>query len=84
MKAGGQHRLELRSNADSAAGCAVVDAVDTYRLRLSCPFWLADRSGITGGVRVQVGGKPLPTFGSVTMLQKECGAAGGCGAFAPP
>lgn len=72
MKAGGQHRLELRSNADSAAGCAVVDAVDTYRLRLSCPFWLADRSGITGGVRVQVGGKPLPTFGSVTMLQKDC------------
>ncbi|CAK9079313.1 Vacuolar protein sorting-associated protein 13A, partial [Durusdinium trenchii] len=68
--------LELRISSKGAAAALNLECLGHGELRLSCPHWLLDRSGLKetsyGRLEVHTRGAPLPSLEGVTLLPSDC------------
>mmetsp|Transcript_61203 Transcript_61203/g.197864 ORF Transcript_61203/g.197864 Transcript_61203/m.197864 type:complete len:2568 (-) Transcript_61203:194-7897(-) len=72
--AGATRTIQLRQKKEGAAAGVVIEHVDGFRLRFSCPFWFVDRSGLheSLGLKLTSGGQSLPQGKGITLLPSKC------------
>jgi len=65
--------LPLRQRADGAAAGVTLEPIGCFQVRVACPAWFSDRSGLNGPLRLALThrGRPLPHEAGLTLLHAE-------------
>eukprot|EP00930_Biecheleria_cincta_P034350 TRINITY_DN23752_c0_g1_i1.p1 TRINITY_DN23752_c0_g1~~TRINITY_DN23752_c0_g1_i1.p1 ORF type:complete len:2456 (+),score=487.41 TRINITY_DN23752_c0_g1_i1:313-7368(+) len=66
--------MHIRQRTDGAAAGVLVEPLSHNEIRLACPNWFVDRSGLSKPLQVELRhhGRPLPRQGGLTLLPAEC------------
>ncbi|CAE7509411.1 Vps13a, partial [Symbiodinium natans] len=70
---GGQF-LQLRQENEGAAAGVFFEPLSHYEIRVTCPNWLVDRSGVPSTVKLAIHhlGRQLPSADGLTLMHSEC------------
>eukprot|EP00439_Symbiodinium_sp_Y106_P034075 s118_g4.t1 len=70
---GGQF-LQLRQESGGAGAGVFFEPMSHYEIRVTCPNWLVDRSGVPAPMKLAIHyqGRPLPSANGLTLLHSEC------------